>query len=309
MRLNSAGAAIAAAMLLAASMAFAQQHTIALVVRQTAASSLTLISPTNAAFDSTLASYFPGLAEEESYQQAIRPYLVIARNDGSLTAMAYSIKWTAHYTDGFVRPLRAIFITRPLMYKPAVTSIPPGDLRLISPLFNVTSQEYQANSEFSEEYPASHFPYSQGLASVDVDVDGVVYADGSFIGPNKTHIAERCAAAQFAARDEARSVLNLIQSSTVPQSVLAQQLQQAFNQAIQREVSVHQENLLARYVSARGESAQDVRRILRNRGVSGMESLLQNFLERSGDLTSPSIFDQVYRNLSLNDPRVFKITP
>lgn len=289
--------------------ALAQQGVPRLRVTQTASQSLTLIKPSDSNFDSTIESYFPGLSDEAGYQQAIRPFLALVRNDTGVTAADYAITWTVHYTDGFARPLRAIFVNRPLMYLPATTYIAPESIRLVSPLFNMTPEGYQANKQFAQEYPASHFPYSGRLASVEVGVDGVLYRDGSFIGPNSTHLLDRCAAAHFAARDEALAVLNFVNSSTAPEFVVIEQLQQILNQDIQREVRVHQQNLLARYVSARGQSAQDMLRILRNRGLSGTEALLQNFINRSGGNANPSSFGDAYRKLSNNDSRVFSITP
>ncbi len=291
------------------SAAFAQNGVVHLKVRQTASQSLTLIKPTDPNFDTTLNIYFPGISQEDGYQQAIRPFLVIVRNDTSMSAAAYAIAWTAHYAGGWVEPLRVMFVNRPLMFRPAMTLIPPEGIRLISPLFNVTPQKYQGDSHFAEVYSADRFPSSNKLGSVHVDVDGVVYANGTFIGADKTHILQRYVMARFAERDEALAALNLINSSTAPQFMVTQQLQVMLNQETQWRVLAHQSTLLARYVRARGLSAEDVQRILQDRGLNGLKSVLRNFVNRSGENTNPSMFGRVYKKLPDNDPRVFGTIP
>lgn len=283
---------------------FAQRTDFHIRVRQTAIMSLTLIKPSDPNFDSTLESYFPGLSVEDGYQQAIRPFLVIVRNDTGLPAVAYAIRWTPDYGPGWASPLSAMFVNRPLMYRSAMTYIPPEGVRLISPLYNVSPKEYAATPSFTRVYSADRFPVTNDMTSLNADVDGVVYGDGSFIGANTTHILERYLAARFAARDEALAALNLINSSTA-QPLMSQQLLQMLNQEIERDGRASQSTLLAHYVRARGRSAQDLRRILNNRGVSGLQAQLQSFVNRSGSSSKSSMFDPAYKKLSDNDPRVF----
>ncbi len=290
--------------------AFAQNKGVMhLKVQQTASQSLTLIKPTDPDFENMLDSYFPGVSLQAGYQQAIRPFLVIVRNDNYLPAAAYAITWTVHYEDGGLRRLRAMFVNRALMPPQVIAYIPPGGIRLISPLMlDVAPSQYESNTD-SAVYPPESYPPSNELASVDPIVDGVVYSDGSFIGPDSTRILQRSVMARFAARDEALAALNLIQTSTAPQLIVAQQLKDTLDQQIRLGDGVSKTTLLARYVRARDRTAQDVQRILRNRGLTGLEALLLRFVSSSGGSSSPSMFDHVYQKLSDNDPRVFGGTP
>lgn len=288
--------------------ALAQQHAVHLVVRQTATQSLTLIKPTDPNFDGMLGTYFPGLSLEDGYEQAIKPFLVIVRNDNYLPAVAYAITWTPPSQPGWFTPFSAMFVNRPLMYQGATTYLRPEDIRLISPLFNVTPKEYAATPSFGRVYPAGHFPSTKGMIPLDSGVDGVVYSDGTFIGPDKTHILQRYVMARFAARDEALEAINFIKSSTM-RPLAGVQLLQMLSQERQRDGRASQTNLLARYVRARGRSAQDVKRILDERGVSGLQDALQELINRQGDNQNASMFDRPYRKLSDNDPRVFSSVP
>lgn len=286
-------------------MAFGQKGVPHLVVRQTASQSLTLIKPTDQDFDNTLNTYFPGLSLENGYKEAIKPFLVIVKNDTALPAAAYALQWTQYYADGSVRSLPATFVNRHLMQSVATTYIMPQGIRLISPLFNVTPKDYQWYQSFGEMFPASHFPPLNGATSVDVSLDGVVYNDGTFIGPDKRHILQRHVMARFAERDEVLGALSLINSSKAPQFIVAGQLQQILDQQVQWKNKAYQFTLLARYVRARGRSAEDLQRILRDRALSGLGTALQSFVDHSGGNTNPSSFDGVYKKLSDNDPRVF----
>lgn len=278
-------------------------------VRQTATQSLTLIKPSDPAFEVMIDTYYPGLSDEPGYQKSIRPFLVVVRNDTALPAMAYAITWTVHYAEGHTRRRQAVFVNSPLMDRAAMKYIPPGIVRLISPMFNVTPKGYAWYHSFGTMYPASSFPPSQGLVSVDAQVDGVVYRGGTFIGADKTRVLQRYVMARFAARDEMLAALKLIESSTVPQAMAIQPLAQMLNQQIQWGFRANQGTLLAMYVRARGRSAQGLERILRSRGVAGMEKLLQRFVDRSGSNTNPSSFGREYSRLSDKDPRVFGTMP
>jgi hypothetical protein len=282
-------------------------------VQQTASWSLTLTKPTDPYFESALDENFPGISAEDGYEQAIKPWLAIVENSTGLTAVAYAITWQAHYADGSSQPLQAVYLNRPLMDAGAMTFIPPGGVCLIAPTFNLTPAVYLGfQSSFAHAYPAGSFPASNGLSSVDVNVDGVVYSDGSFIGPDVTRVLQRYVAARFAARDEALAVLNLIDASTAPQSVVVGQLQKVFSHQSQWGLEAMQANhhtLLAFYVRGRGNTAADFRRILLARGLAGLKQDLQNFVDGSGGSTKPSMFDQVYQNLTDSDPRVFGTVP
>jgi hypothetical protein len=201
------------------------------------------------------------------------------------------------------------FFSSLLMNRGAMEYIPPGVVRLIAPMFNLTTKDYESFHTFGEMFPASHFPPSGGLVLVDEEVDGVVYGDGTFIGPDKTRVLQRYLMAKFAARDEMLAALKFIQTSTVPQATLLSSVAQMLNQHFLWGVRAHQGSLLALYVRARGRSARDLETLLRNRGLSSLESFLQNFASRSGGNTNPSMFGREYEKLSANGPEVLLTGP
>ena len=309
--IEACGLALLLGLLLAPS-ALAQRGNFHLRVRQTATQSLTLIKPSDPDFDGMIDSDYPGLSDEPGYQTSIRPFLVIVRNDTPLIAVAYAIIWTMHYAVGSDRLRQAVYVDRVLMSREAVPFLRSEQVRLISPMFNVTIKQYEWYHSFGKMYPASSFPPSQGLVSVDENVDGVVYGDGSFIGADKTRVLQRQVMARFAARDEMLAALNLIHSSTAPPFMIVVPLEKMFSKEIQWYRKADQDTLLALYVRARGRTAQVLRSILLGRGLAALEKLLQKSVHPSGGNggnTNRSMFARVYEKLSDSDPRVFRTVP
>ena len=74
-----------------------------IVVKQTAPQSLPQIKPSDPLFEGMIDQYYPGLSDAPGYQTSLQPFLVMVRNDTALTAMAYAITWTLHYSDGSVK--------------------------------------------------------------------------------------------------------------------------------------------------------------------------------------------------------------
>ena len=123
-----------------------------------------------------------------------------------------------------------------------------------------------------------------------------MYSDGSFIGADKTRVLQRYVMSQFAARDEVLAVANLINSSTAPQFMMVEQLENMFKGQDQQGERAYQHTLLALYVRGRGRTAMDLRRILQTRGIAGLQKLLQNFVNRSGGNTNFSAFGRMYKS-------------
>jgi hypothetical protein len=277
------------------------------IAKQTATQSLTLIKPSDPLVDGMLAEFYPGLSDAPGYQTSLQPFLVMVRNDTAVTAVAYAIAWTEHYADGSLKSVSAVFVNRP--FTSGMKFLPPSRMLLISPTFNLTLNQYEQQRRGLALYPAESYPWSPGLTSVDVDVDGVEYSDGTFIGPDKTGVLQCFMMARFAARDEALATLEYIQSSSATPFMIPAQLEQTFDKESQFGQHAYKDTLLAIYVRARWASASDLSRILQHRRLSGLESLLQSYVNHNGGGTSPSMFARAYQNLSDTDPRVFGSGP
>jgi len=222
---------------------------------------LSLISPGDPGFDSELSSDFPGISGLPNFE-ALRPFLVILRNDTSRTARAYAVEWRMLNIDGVSHPFIQRAVTTPLDMRPLFDrSIHPGQVRLLSPLFNWGSIEYQAHAEhpraFAELFPPEDLPSSGSYVSVTPVVDGVIYGDGSFHGHDTTHILEQYFIARSAEHDEALSIYNLF-----PSLPTTEQLSTTLRRRELRAQFDHGRGAHAQYIRARAAAAMKLREVL-----------------------------------------------
>lgn len=257
---------------------FAQQRGLVLQIPATdeVSTSLTLINPSDANFSALLDEYFPGVSSVPNFQN-MRPYLMLIRNDTALPAVAYALKWDVVYQYGGSQTLEKDYVLRPLDQGSNI-ALPPGSIRLISPLFNLTPQEYQAAGDFAELY-SGPLP---SITEVDPSVDGVAYSDGTYSGPEGAQVCQRYVTARFAAHDEAVSVLTLLISGTPLATLLS-----TLSMQIQRGLWLHGTDAMDMYVYARGQSARDVKILILRDGqaqalqvlsrVTGSPALLTAF--------------------------------
>lgn len=256
--------------------------------------SLTLFRPIDADFDILLSTHFPGFSEASTFQ-SLRPYLVLVRNDGAVSAIAYTIQWTVKYEDGSVQSLANTYIPRPLQQGSNVT-LPPDAVRVVSPRFNLTPKQYDPGVlQYSW---AEQFLSSQGAASCRADVEGVLYSDHSYSGPQGAQIWQRYVTTRLAAYDEALNALNLLSSPAGKQkldSVLNSHMQfGGLDPAPGPDVQIgrdrHFRDTMDMHVYARAESAKDVRDLLLREGDGALEVLKRTV----GSRTAYSVFGNHY---------------
>jgi hypothetical protein len=176
---------------------------------------LTLIHPDDPEFESLLNANFPGIELIEGYA-IFRPYLILLRNDSAQEVRAYTIEWqSAKSETGFVRRTEAHFVEK---YNPALPSdrgaFAQGELRLISPLFDVSAAEYPAKKswvELSISTGSTHAPYaSTDIKSVTASVDAAIFSDGIIAGADSHKLLLRYQCRREAERDVAAALLKLL---------------------------------------------------------------------------------------------------
>ena len=164
-------------------------------VRQTAKQSLTMLTPSSPDFTSVLSGVFPSVWGEAGFAR-VRPHLVIVRNDTPLPAVAYALVWTVRAQGGYVGHRRRFFVNTAFVPRIEETVIAPGALRLVSSVASVAP-----DGPLPGLFSPSNYPPRAQATVTGVSLDGVVYSDGSFIGPNSTHLLQRYVAARFAAQE------------------------------------------------------------------------------------------------------------
>ena len=188
-----------------------------IAIAQTTSYQLTLVQPGDPDFSILIDTYYPGLRSLPDYE-SIRPFLGLLRNDTASTAYAYAVVWDLHYADGAIKPISTYFVKRHWILTGEDRVLRSHDIRLLSPLFDLSSDEYRSNRDFVHAYPAFMFPRLGQADFVKAEIDGAVFAGGVFSGDNRTHLAERFESALNAEHDEGVVIQRYLRSH-VPASI------------------------------------------------------------------------------------------
>ncbi|HVB98717.1 MAG TPA: hypothetical protein VNJ12_05205, partial [Candidatus Dormibacteraeota bacterium] len=248
----------------------AQGGSIAQYIR--AAQPLTVVTPSDPRFDEQVALYFNAI--EDAAYQTIRPYLVFVVNNEPVEARAYALRWTYVYPDGRTTDSIYSFFTTRLDDRPGASKIlKAGAARLISPLFNISAARWNSDStlrnQFGSEYGSRFAHYQPPGTRVSVKLDGVVYLDDSFSGPNKSMVLQRYLCRVNGEHDEVVGEEDAIRSGAT-----AGTIDSALTSDVRRGRFDIGTYLPARYVRARGRAALRLREILRRQGFARFQSMV-----------------------------------
>ncbi|MGH9775896.1 MAG: hypothetical protein ACRD50_13215 [Candidatus Acidiferrales bacterium] len=186
---------------------------------------LTLVRPGDGGFEQLLNDNYPGFENLDGYA-AFRPYLVLLRNDTSHSARAYAIEWNIQSSSGLSHfRARSYFMQEHNAPASMRGAMAPGELRLISSLFDVSPTEYKKRADGIANVLStfsSHPPYSSAnIESVDVSVDAVIYDVGAYVGSDHFQLSMRYQCLRAAEHDVAESVLKLMDAKAPTADVVA----------------------------------------------------------------------------------------
>ncbi len=185
----------------------------------------TLIRPGDQEFEVLLHDKFPGIQRLETYR-AVRPFLVFLRNNTPHQARAYTIEWEVRAPNGMITRLHTYYIQKHFLPVTERMPLVPGELRLISPLFNLSPSGYDLNRDNIFKIFETFAPYPP-YSSVDIEsivstVDGVIYEDGTFAGADHFQLLTRYQCIRSAERDEGAAVVKLMESTLSADDVISQ---------------------------------------------------------------------------------------
>lgn len=237
--------------------------------------SVKVFGPNRPIFQAVLKRDFPG-ATEVDYFHTIQPSLAIIHNNTQHVIKAYAVKWTITNADGSTQTAYLHVMPEPS----------PGDWRLvgtatvlgragtgwgtqlISPFFNWPRRDFggflKVNLVWGAFQAASENPIIssiQGAASVQVSLDGVIFGDGVFVGPDTSKLFEWFQAEQKAQVDEAAWM-----QSEVEGGLTDQQLRDALSEQIYKDRRATGTDVASVYTAARGEAASRLLSLLDNLG-------------------------------------------
>ncbi len=101
-----------------------------------------LIRPNDAGFDELMNTNFPGMETVDNFQ-SIRPFVALLQNDGDVWVRAYCIEWDTTFSSGQQRSDRLFFIQNDYGTAFDVKPFVPGEVRLVTPGFDVSASQYR----------------------------------------------------------------------------------------------------------------------------------------------------------------------
>ncbi|MGH9404616.1 MAG: hypothetical protein ACRD3D_02135 [Terriglobia bacterium] len=207
------------------------------------AHSVVVIGPNSPAFDALLERWFPGVTQVNYFAQ-LKPLLAIVHNNTKRQVKAYVVKWTITNADGSTSTA-----TLPVMWEPGpdearlagtLTVLGPAGTgegtQLVSPFFHWLKKGFQGillgGVQAAFVVDARYEPLvatATNAKSIRATLDGVIFGDGVFVGPDTSLLYERFQAAQQAAIDEAAWMSNLLQTDATAEEVKAQLSRQIYD--------------------------------------------------------------------------------
>jgi hypothetical protein len=151
----------------------------------------------------------------------MKPISVVIENRSGKHIIGYAILWKFVQQSGATVAKQAIFIEpasladgsrlKRFINHPASASIPQGSERLVSILGSIGAATNLAgfhNSQLQQQ-AASFAALMEQSKEINVTLDGILFDDGSFAGPNHTHFFESIVKTFDAVQDFNRHVLQL----------------------------------------------------------------------------------------------------
>lgn len=204
--------------------------------------SVVLIGPNSPMFDTLLERWFPGVTDV-NYFKEIKPLLAIVHNNTKRAVVAYVVKWTITGADGTASTAWLHVVGNPAPDEarlPGTETVlgPAGTglgTQLVSPWFHWPKRAFPSLLKinavmitFQAANTSSLVSGIQGATSIRTTLDGAIFGDGVFIGPDTLKLYERFEAVQQAEVDEGTWMSNLLQGSPSTDEITAQLDQQVY---------------------------------------------------------------------------------
>jgi hypothetical protein len=251
-----------------------------------------VVTESDTDFIPLLLSYYPGLSSLPDFNSRAHT-LAILLNQGDQPVPAYSVQWNEQSSEGDSHPIAtSMFIERHSLPSDLSKKMDVGSVRLISPLFNLSPNEYASNKDFAEFYKVTLLPRVIPNMQLSITVDGVFLKDGSVAGSHADKLSAHYKCARNADHDEAIAVLAAMDQTSSSSLIVANRVaailradndrallytQTQVPHTVSYENDPSSKDLDARslYVYSRRESAANYLAILQNEGSTKLKQRLE----------------------------------
>jgi hypothetical protein len=193
---------------------------------------LNVVPASDPSFDTSLDANFPKMKTEAGYED-MRPLLAIIQNKSPHPVLAYVIRWSVSYSDGSQDIAELDQMSEPdhlgqILLSGRVPVLKAGEIRFVSSSFSLDIPNYrQLTSSRGSNYLLGYLNFDKvaskihSAQTIEVSVDGVVYDDGVFEGPDKSKLFERFQTEQQGQHEEAQSVLRQLNAGVTGDALVA----------------------------------------------------------------------------------------
>ncbi|MGH9350603.1 MAG: hypothetical protein ACRD2G_00290 [Terriglobia bacterium] len=200
--------------------------------------SVVVIGPHSPMFDTLLERWFPGAGGVRCFA-TVKPLLAIVHNNTRRVVKAYVVKWVITNSDGTTTTKYLNGVNEPSnvwQLTGQVNAMGPGGsgtaTQLVSPFFRWTEERFPnllagqaviaTFCALAQQLPVVQQPLvfeAQTASSIRLSLDGIIFGDGVFVGPDTSKLFERFEAAQKAEVDEGAWLLSQINGRSTDQEI------------------------------------------------------------------------------------------
>ena len=189
--------------------------------RELAEHGIQIITPANPSFEETSAKYFG-----DKRPPMLQPFAVFIKNSSSRLVVAYALTWELNDEDGqnvkthtvsYAEPGILMGDEIPIGMK-HTTAIEPGNVRCFSVDSKIERDEVESDDASSKQLRNIIAAHLARATDVIVSLDGVIFDDGSFIGPNRTAFIDQMRALVDAKTDLLRDIAEAHKRGNVDQA-------------------------------------------------------------------------------------------
>ncbi|MBA3711802.1 MAG: hypothetical protein H0W76_05035 [Pyrinomonadaceae bacterium] len=179
---------------------------------------LHIVPPSDSSYNEMIWALTQG--KSDAAVESLRPYSVFVKNASGKPIVACQLKWELVKPDGKVRIVPSGFISMERLtlqgvtgtgdyiidpnaswfFSPSIINVPQGDNLLRTGDTTQTSLNERGRRMRSEYLHNVSAELAQ-CASITVSIDGVFFADGTFVGPDSMHLYERVVTSRDARRE------------------------------------------------------------------------------------------------------------
>lgn len=241
---------------------------------------LGVFTHTDKGFNAALDQEYPGLRTAPGFRD-LQSKVVVVRNESAVPVHAFVMKWTTRT----VGEAPTVSFT-PYMWTPTPTHVltggmmlAPGESRLLSPWFAITRAQYkgmQGDKGGREAVGVLLRANASGPAKdselLSGTLDGAVFGDTRFVGPDESKMADRFECERNGQHDEGVSVARALRANATDEQIAAK----LNAHILEWQTSRGRADREGLYFAARAAQAQMLLQILNQSGRGRLEQTVNN---------------------------------